>query len=225
MTLYYWSLSFLSSWLDALGRSWLLFIGDNLSRWCLLWIQSACPHIQMSVLIAEPKLEGQTVPFSQTTPTGYDLIKIQTHSTGLYAVQVVLTVCQRLSLYLQAWVHPHFSVSTSISVRLLVCLIGCMSAGIHEWVGSCHVLVSWSVTFVTFRLLSHPPCLLCLSTAQTLVKQRGNWFTWLPAVSNLEHENMRMKREQNQQIKLNWAIITLPTVTANIHLGRVPNQG
>lgn len=90
----------------------------------------------MSALIAEPKLGGQTVPFSHTTPQmGYNLIKIQTHSTGMYAVQVVFTVRQPLFLYLRASVRPHFSVSASISVRLLVCLIGSVSVGTHERVG------------------------------------------------------------------------------------------
>lgn len=122
----------------------LLFISDNLSRWCLPWIQSACPHIQMSALIAEPKLEGQTVAFSHTNPMGCNLIKIHTHSAASpYTIQVVFTVCVALyslfySLCLLApntcFTYPQCFLSTSINVRLLICWNGCMSVCWHTWV-------------------------------------------------------------------------------------------
>lgn len=59
----------------------------------------------MSAVIVEAKPEGQMLPFSHTTPTRYNLIKIQTHSTA-GPVQVVLTVRQLSSLYPRAGTPP-----------------------------------------------------------------------------------------------------------------------
>lgn len=121
----------------------------------------------MSAVIAEPKLEGQTLPFSHKTRTVYNVIKIQTHSSASpYAAQVVFTlrlVSVGLCLYLQASVHPHFSMSTSISVPMLVHLIGHVSVGILIC-NLCHMSLAFAPTVFTVTTHYMDACRMRLGT-------------------------------------------------------------
>lgn len=114
----------------------------------------------MSVVITEPALQSQAVPFSYLPPTGYSLINVK-------LPQPPSRVAFRWSLPSisppfgsSGAVRPHFSPSASISVRRPVCLVPHLSVcGKPCWL--------WSMSHACFVIsnlhhvsLSHLLCLL-----------------------------------------------------------------
>lgn len=110
---------------------------STLPSWCLLWSLFALPHIQMSAVIAEPELEGRALPFSHTYP-----VRVQSDRNPksfscwpciLFRLYSSLFPSVCLPVYQRAWLKtPPHSVCLHQHPHMLVCLIGCMSVGLHE---------------------------------------------------------------------------------------------
>lgn len=141
----------------------------------------------MSAVIAEPKLEGQTVPFSHTTPMGYNLIKIQTHSTSSpYAVQVVFTVRQPLSASL--------GTPPLLFVYLHQCPPACLSHRLH---------VCWHTWARGLRFMSCTRLLICnlchtspaFSPAMVAVSMHRPDFHYM--VASWKHDNVKQTKPSN----------------------------
>lgn len=108
----------------------------------------------MSVVITDPALQSEAVPFSYLPPTGYSLINVK-------LPQPPSRVAFRWSLPSisppfgsSGAVRPHFSPSASISVRRPVCLVPHLSAcGKPCWLRSmshaCFVITSVTCHFPT----------------------------------------------------------------------------
>lgn len=151
----------------------------------------------MSAVIAEPKLEGQTVPFSHTTPMGYNLIKIQPHSTAsAYAVQVVFTVHQPLSASL--------GTPPLLCAYLHQCPPACLSHRLH---------VCWHTWATGLRFMSCARLLICnlchTSPAFSPAMLTVSFITWLPSVSILEHEKKQTKPSTIAHFSNNNSLIPL----------------
>lgn len=155
MILYYFSLSLLSCWLLELGCGRFLFSG------CNLWADVCC-GVNLPVHIFKCQLwllsqgwRAKLCPFSSSDCRRLQSDKNLTHSA--------VGPRWRSGLRSLPSVSPHPPPSLSPRPRCLPpSEPGCPSVQPQSQVGegSCHVPVSWSVTFVTCHPLSHPPCLL-----------------------------------------------------------------